>query len=202
MQPNPRSTSNGAPAVSCDRCGGTASVRSGRDFLCTTCAALSADSRADEALVVCDRCDRESLVRLGEQFLCASCAMNVLRKSVEDFEGLTTPRSLQPIELLTCDDPESVLAHGLDVGRMVREGTMHLVDAAAAHHQALARSMRGARDIDECVRRVEAGAVLFNAWAFSFDARLDDLERRNRDLLLVLQELERHVAESTSPNPS
>jgi hypothetical protein len=78
---------------------------------------------------------------------------------------------------------------------MVREGTMHLVDAAAAHHQALARSMRRARDIDECVRRVEAGAVLFNAWAFSFDARLDDLERRNRGLLLVLQELERHVAE-------
>jgi len=28
--------------VRCDRCGGTASVRSGRNFLCTTCAALSA----------------------------------------------------------------------------------------------------------------------------------------------------------------
>jgi len=37
----------------------------------------------------CAICDRESLVRLGEQFLCASCAMNVLRDSVEDFEGLT-----------------------------------------------------------------------------------------------------------------
>jgi hypothetical protein len=55
--------------------------------------------------------------------------------------------------------------------------------------------MRRARDTDECVRRVEAGAVLFKAWAFSFDARLDDLGRRNRALLLVLQELERHAAE-------
>jgi hypothetical protein len=51
--------------------------------------------------------------------------------------------------------------------------------------------MRGARDIDECVRRVEAGAVLLNVWAFSFDARLDDIEQRNRVLLLVLQQLER-----------
>jgi hypothetical protein len=135
------------------------------------------------------------LVRLGEQFLCASCAMYVLRESTEDFEGLTTTRLLQPIEQLTGGESESVLAHGLEVGRMVREGTMHLVDAAAAHHQALARSMRRARDTDECVRRVEAGAVLFNAWAFSFDARLDDLERRNRTLLLVLRELEWHVDE-------
>jgi len=150
---------------------------------------------ADEALVVCDRCDRESLVRLGEQFLCASCALSVLRESVEDFEGSATIGSLQPIELLTSGEPESVLAHGLEVGRMVREGTMPLVEAAAAHHQALARSMRGARDVDECVRRVEAGAVLFNVWAFSFDARLDDLERRNRSLVLVLQELEQHVTE-------
>ena len=195
MQPNPRSTSNGGPVFRCDRCGGTASVRSGRGLLCTTCVALSADVSADEALVVCDRCDRESLVRLGEQFLCASCAMNVLRESAEATEGLTTTRSLQPIELLTCGEPESVLAHGLEVGRMVREGTMPLVEAAAAHHQALARSMRGARDVDECIRRVEAGAVLFNVWAFSFDARLDHLQRRNRALLLVLQELERHVGE-------
>ena len=94
MQPNPRSTSNGGPVFRCDRCGGTASVRNGRDFLCTTCAAVSVDVSADEALVVCDRCDRESLVRLGDRFLCASCAMNVLRESVEDFEELTTIRSL------------------------------------------------------------------------------------------------------------
>jgi hypothetical protein len=195
MQPNPRSTSKSGPTVGCDRCGGPASVRSGRDVLCATCAALSADRSVDDALVVCDHCDRESLVRLGEQFLCASCAMHVLRESAEDFEGWTTTRSLQPIEHLMRGEPDSALAHGLEVGRMVREGTMHLVDAAAAHHQALARSMRRARDTDECVRRVEAGAVLFNAWAFSFDARLDDLERRNRDLLLVLQGLEQHVAE-------
>jgi hypothetical protein len=184
--------------VRCDRCGETARVRSGREYLCTKCAALSADGSADEALVVCDRCDRESLVRLGGQFLCASCAMNVLRESVEEFEGFT-PRSLQPTEPLTWGESESVLAHGLEVGRMVREGKMHLVEAAAAHHQALARSMRGARDVDECVRRVEAGAVLFNAWAFSFDARLDDLDRRNRALHLVLQELERHAAEFPRP---
>ena len=30
-----------------------------------------------------------------------------------------------------------------------------------------------------------------NVWAFSFDARLDDIEQRNRVLLLVLQQLER-----------
>jgi hypothetical protein len=132
MQPNPRSTSKNGRTVRCDRCGGTANVRSGRDVLCAACASLGADRSVDEALVVCDRCDRESLVRLGEQYLCASCAMYVLRESAEDFEGLlTTPRS-QPIEHFTCGEPESVLAHGLEVGRMVREGTMHLVDAAAA----------------------------------------------------------------------
>jgi hypothetical protein len=144
---------------------------------------------------VCDLCERESLVRLGEQFLCASCAMNTLRESVEDLEAVTVTRSPQPIEMLTWGERESVLVHGLEVGRMVREGTMHLVDAAAAHHQALARSMKRARDPAECVRRVEAGAVVFNVWAFSFDARLEDLERQNRALLLVVQELERNVAE-------
>src|SRR4029453_3784572 len=35
MQPNPRSTSKGGLEVRCDRCGGTASVRKGRDFFCT-----------------------------------------------------------------------------------------------------------------------------------------------------------------------
>lgn len=194
MQPNPRSTSKSGLMDRCHRCGGPASVRSGRDVLCGTCVALSADRSTDDALVACDRCDRESLVRLGEQFLCASCAMYLLSESAEDFEQLTTNRS-QPIEHLTCGEPESVLAHGLEVGRMVREGAMHLVDAAAAHHQALVRSMRRARDTDECVRRVEAGAVLFNAWAFSFDARLEDLERQNRALRLVVRELEGEVAE-------
>lgn len=72
---------------------------------------------------------------------------------------------------------------------------MHLVDAAAAHHQALARSMKRARDPDECVRRVEAGAVVFNVWAFSFDARLEDLEQQNRALMRDVRELEQQVAE-------
>ncbi len=137
----------------------------------------------------------ESLVRLGEQFLCAACALDVLRESVEDFEAVTEDRSVEPIEILTWGEGESVLAHGLEVGRMVRDGTMQLVEAAVAHHQALARSMRRARDTVDCVRRIEAGAVLFNVWAFSFDARVEDLERQNRALRLVVQELEREVAE-------
>jgi len=107
-----------------------------------------------------------------------------LRESVEDFEAVTGARSAEPIEILTWGERESV------AGRMVRDGTMQLVDAAAAHHQALARSIRRARDTAECVRRIEAGAVLFNVWAFSFDARLEDLERQNRALRLVVQELE------------
>jgi hypothetical protein len=143
---------------------------------------------------MCDLCDRESLVRLGEQFLCASCAMDVLREGVEDLDAVAGARSADQIEILTWGEPETVLAHGLEVGRMVREGTMQLVDAAAAHHQALARSMKRAREAAECVRRVEAGAVLFNVWAFSFDARLEDLEEQNRALRLVVRELERHVA--------
>ena len=192
MQSESRSTSNG---LRCDRCGERASVRSGKTYLCPACAAPGADESPDEALVLCDRCDRESLVRLGEQFLCAACAMEVLRESVEDFEAVTEAPSGEPVEILTWGDRESVLANGLEVGRMVREGTMQLVDAAAAHHQALARSMRRARDTAECVRRVDAGAVLFNAWAFSFDARLEDLERQNRALRLAVRELEREMAE-------
>jgi hypothetical protein len=195
MQSESRSASNGTLELRCDRCGGRAIVRSGRKYLCPACAAPGADGSPDEALILCDLCDRESLVRLGEQFLCAACAMEVLRESVEDFEAVTEARSVEPIEILTWGERESILAHGLEVGRMVREGTMPLVDAAAAHHQALARSMRRARDTAECVRRVDAGAVLFNAWAFSFDARLEDLERQNRALRLVVRELDRGVAE-------
>jgi hypothetical protein len=96
-------------------------------------------------------------VRLGEQFLCASCAMDVLREGVEDLDAVAGARSADQIEILTWGEPETVLEHGLEVGRMVREGTMQLVDAAAAHHQALARSMKRAREAAECVRRVEAG---------------------------------------------
>jgi hypothetical protein len=120
--------------------------------------------------------------------------MDVLREGVEDLDAVAGARSADQIEILTWGEPETVLAHGLEVGRMVREGTMQLVDAAAAHHQALARSMKRAREAAECVRRVEAGAVLFNVWAFSFDARLEDLEEQNRALRLVVRELERHVA--------
>ena len=36
--------------------------------------------------------------------------------------------------------------------------------------------------------------MLFNVWAFSFDARLDDLEEENRALRLILHELEQHMA--------
>ena len=194
MKPTTRSTSTDLLEVRCHRCGAKASVRSGREYLCPPCAELCADASSDLALVMCDLCDRESLVRLGEQFLCASCAMDVLRESVEDLDAAAGARSANPVEILTWGEPETVLAHGLEVGRMVREGTMQLVDAAAAHHQALARSMKRARDTAECVRRVEAGAVLFNVWAFSFDARLDDLEEENRALRLILLELEQHMA--------
>jgi hypothetical protein len=195
MQSESPSRSNGTLELRCDRCSERASVRSGRKYLCPACAAPNADWSPDEALILCDLCDRESLVRLGEQFLCAACAMDVLRESVEDFEAVTEDRSVEPIEILTWGERESVLAHGLEVGRMVRDGTMQLVDAAVAHHQALARSMRRARDTVDCVRRIEAGAVLFNVWAFSFDARVEDLERQNRALRLVVQELEGEVAE-------
>jgi uncharacterized Zn ribbon protein len=195
MQSESRSTSNDMLGLRCDRCGDRASVRSGRTYLCPTCAAPGADESPDDALILCDRCDRESLVRLGEQFLCAACAMEVVRETVEDFEAVTEAPSMEPVEILTWGDRESVLANGLEVGRMVREGTMQLVDAAGAHHQALARSIRRARDTAECVRRIEAGALLFNAWAFSFDARLEDLERQNRALRQVVRELERVVAE-------
>jgi hypothetical protein len=195
MRPNDtRPVPNDLLEIRCERCGAKASVRNGREYLCPTCAGLSADGSPDHALVMCDLCDRESLVRLGEQFLCARCAMDVLRESVEDLDAAASDRSADAIEILTWGEPETVLAHGLEVGRMVREGTMQLVDAAAAHHQALARSMKRAPDTAECVRRVEAGAVLFNVWAFSFDARLEDLEEQNRALRLVVQELERHGA--------
>jgi hypothetical protein len=196
MRPNDtRPVPNDLLQIRCDRCGAKAGVRSGREYLCPTCAGLRVDGAPDRALVMCDLCDRESLVRLGEQFLCARCAMDVLRESVEDLDAAASDRSADGIEILTWGEPETVLAPGLEVGRMVREGTMELVDAAAAHHQALARSMKRARDTAECVRRVEAGAVLFNVWAFSFDARLEDLEEQNRALRLVVGELERHVAE-------
>jgi hypothetical protein len=48
--------------------------------------------------------------------------MDVLRESVEDFEAVTEARSMEPIEILTWGGREFVLAHGLEVGRMVREG--------------------------------------------------------------------------------
>ena len=171
----------GELVVECCHCGARASIRSGKEYLCTHCA-LETGAGCDETLVICDLCARESLVRLGEQFLCASCSLSVLRDDVTEIDASARAPSTEPLEDLLSGGEESVLAHGLEIGTLVRDGTVRLVDAAAAHHQVLARSLRRARDRDECIRRVEAAAVLFNVWAFSFDARLEELERRNEAL--------------------
>jgi hypothetical protein len=171
----------GELVVECRRCDARASIRAGKEYLCTRCA-LETGTGGDETLVVCDLCARESLVRLGEQFLCASCALSVLRDDVSEVDASAGAPSAEPLVDLLSGGEESVLAHGLEIGTLVRDGTVRLVDAAAAHHQVLARSLRRARDRDECIRRVEAAAVLFNVWAFSFDARLEELQRRNEAL--------------------
>ena len=171
----------GQLVVECGRCGARASIRAGKEYLCPQCA-LETGAEPDETLVICDLCERESLVRLGEQFLCASCALSVLREDVSEVEASARASSAEPLVGLLSGGEESVLAHGLEIGALVRDGAVRLVDAAAAHHQVLARSLRRARDRDECIRRVEAAAVLFNVWAFSFDAHLEELERRNEVL--------------------
>ena len=171
----------GQLVVECRRCGSRASIRSGKEYLCARCA-LETGVRSDESIVDCDLCERDSLVRLGEQFLCASCALWVLQGMSEVIEGSARAPSAEPLVDLISGGEESLLAHGLENGNLVRDGAVRLVDAAAAHHQVLARSLRRARDRDECIRRVEAAAVLFNVWAFSFDARLEELECRNEVL--------------------
>jgi len=171
----------GQLVVECRRCGARASIRAGNEYLCTQCA-LENGVEPDETLVVCDLCQRESLVRLEEQFLCASCALSVLREDVSEIEASASAHSAEPLLDLFSGGEESILAHGVEIGTLVRDGAVRLVDAAAAHHQVLARSLRRAVDCDECIRRVEAAAVLFNVWAFSFDARLEELERRNQML--------------------
>jgi len=171
----------GELVVECRRCGARASIRAGKEYLCTQCA-LETGAGDDETLVVCDLCARESLVRLGEQFLCASCALSVLRDDESEIDASASAPSAEQLVDLLSGGEESVLAHGLEIGTLVRDGAVRIVDAAAAHHQVLARSLRRARDRDECIRRVEAAAVLFNVWAFSFDARLEELERRNESL--------------------
>ena len=171
----------GQLVVECRCCGARASIRAGKEYLCPECA-LQTGTGDDETLVVCDQCERESLVRLGEQILCASCALSVLRQDVSEIEASARAASAEPLVDLFWGGEESVLAHGLEIGRLVRDGSVRLVDAAVAHHQVLARSLRRARDRDECIRRVEAAALLFNVWAFSFDARLEELERRNETL--------------------
>jgi hypothetical protein len=171
----------GQIVVECRRCGARASIRAGKQYLCARCA-LETGAEPDERLVVCDQCERESLVRLGEQFLCASCALLVLGEDLSEIQASTRTPSPEPLVDLLLGGEESVFSHGLQIGNLVRDGAVRLVDAAAAHHQVLARSLHRARDRDECIRRVEAAAVLFNVWAFSFDARLEELERRNEVL--------------------
>ena len=170
----------GQLVVECRRCGSRASIRSGKEYLCARCA-LETGFGPDDTIVDCDLCERDSLSRLGEQFLCASCAHGLLQ-GMSEIEGSARAPSAEPLVDLISGGEESLLAHGLEIGNLVRDGAVRLVDAAAAHHQVLARSLRRARDRDECIRRVEAAAVLFNVWAFSFDARLEELECRNEVL--------------------
>jgi hypothetical protein len=183
--------------VECHHCGARAAVRAGKEYLCPRCAVETGVVK--DLALVCDLCDRESLVRLGERFLCASCAMAVLSESAEQFDGSVDARPTGPLVELLSGGEDPVLAHGLEIGTMVRDGAMRLVDAAAAHHQVLARSMRRARDPEECIRRVEAAAVLFNVWAFSFDARLEELELRNDALARIARDAERDLVMSPSP---
>jgi signal transduction histidine kinase len=173
MQATPSPSPLGTLAVVCRRCGAEASVRAGKEYLCPRCAAAAAETPGspDTPFIVCDLCDRESLVRLGERFLCARCALGVLFRDDDDIDA---------------------------IGTLARAGVIPLTDLASAHHQALARSMKRAHDRSESVQRVEAGAVLFNLWASSFDARREELERANGMLARMTGELERQVDELTA----
>jgi hypothetical protein len=162
-----------ALTITCRRCEAEASVRIGREYLCPRCAL--ADPESDGPMVVCDLCDRESLVRVGERFLCGGCAMGVLR--LADLSDLPGSGASDALDVLDRAGEEVLIAREMEFGILVREGAMRLVDAATLHHRALVRSLKRARDVSECVERVEAGAALFNLWAFSFDARLEELER-------------------------
>ena len=137
-------------------------------FLCPRCAISDTDAPTDSPLILCDLCERESLVRVDERFLCAGCALAVLFVNANDVEA---------------------------IGRLARDGAVRLSDIAGAHHRALARSMERARDAAECLQRVEAGAVLFDVWAASFDARQEELERKNAVLVRLSEELDRQVDE-------
>jgi hypothetical protein len=137
-------------------------------FLCPRCAISDADGSSDSPLILCDLCERESLVRIDELFLCAGCALAVLFVNANDVEA---------------------------IGRLARDGAVRLSDIAAAHHQALARSMKRAHDAAECLQRVEAGAVLFDVWAASFDARQEELELKNAVLVRLSEDLDRQVDE-------
>jgi len=155
-------------AIGCHRCDGVASIRRGKMFLCPRCAISDTDAPTDSPLILCDLCERESLVRVDERFLCAGCALAVLFVNANDVEAS---------------------------GRLAPDGALRLSDIAAAHHRALARSMERARDAAECLQRVEAGAVLFDVWAASFDARQEELERKNAVLVRLSEELDRQVDE-------
>jgi hypothetical protein len=155
-------------AIGCHRCDGVASIRRGKMLLCPGCAISDTNAPTDPPLVLCDLCERESLVRAGERFLCAGCALGVLFIDANEAEA---------------------------IGRLARDGAMRLSDIAAAHHQALARSMERAHDPAECLQRVEAGAILFDVWAASFDARQEELELKNAVLVQLSEELDRQVDE-------
>lgn len=154
--------------IGCHRCDAQASIRKGKVFLCPPCAAADTGTPSESPLIVCDLCDGESLVRVGELFLCARCALAALFVTANDVQA---------------------------TGGLAPAGAMRLVDIAAAHHQALTRSMKRARDPLECVERVDAGAVLFDVWAASFDARQEELERKNEVLARMSEELDRQVEE-------
>lgn len=195
MQGNGSSAPIITDLIGCHRCGAEATVRTGKEYLCARCAVAGpAASSGDPPTVLCDLCDRESLVRLRERFLCAHCALAVLSVSANNVGGLMD-LSVGALDAFVEGEHEPVLAHGLEVGRLAREGTVRLADVAAVHHAALARSMRSAGDALECVRRVEGGAVIFNLWAMAFDTRLGELERQNEVLTRMSEGLERQIEE-------
>ena len=152
-------------AIGCHRCDGVASIRRGKMFLCPRCAISDTNAPTDSPLILCDLCERESLVRVDERFLCAGCALAVLFVNANDVEA---------------------------IGRLARDGAVRLSDIAGAHHRALARvDGAGTR---RC-RMSSAGGGWGRPGAASFDARQEELERKNAVLVRLSEELDRQVDE-------